>query len=192
MVFARALVDECGGVGASRGCIGQLSGLVSCLAAAAAIALVAGPLGAAWLWVAGVIVAAVGALVRVVIAVQRARLEGKREKAEFGGRLRVAVAPIGEVNPTLVGVDPAAQTILSGGVVPDYVGRAADEAVRKAVAAALDGSGPWLLVVVGDSKVGKSRTLFEALHRGCEAYDYVIRLVRDKPGMKRTNLGLSS
>jgi tetratricopeptide (TPR) repeat protein len=116
-----------------------------------------------------VIIAAVGALVRVVIAVQRARLEGAREKAEFGGRLRVAVTAIGEVDPTLVGVDPAAQTILAGAVVPDYVGRVADEAVRTAVAAALGGSGPWLVVVVGGSKVGKSRTLFEALRQSVVA-----------------------
>ena len=73
--------------------------LVSCLAAAAAIALLAGPLDAAWLRVAGAIIAAVGALARVVIAVQRARLEGEREKAESAGRLRVAVSPIGEIDP---------------------------------------------------------------------------------------------
>ncbi len=138
---------------------------MSCLAAAAVIALLAGPLGAGWLRVAGVIVAAVGALARVVIAVQRARLEGEREKAEFARRLRVALAPIGRVEPTLIGVDPAAQTILAGGVVPEYVGRTADDAVRKAVAAALEGRGSWLVVVVGGSKVGKSRTLFEALRQ---------------------------
>ncbi|MGH3833462.1 MAG: hypothetical protein ACRDRS_24010 [Pseudonocardiaceae bacterium] len=136
---------------------------MSCLAAAAAIALVAGPLGVAWLRIVGVIIAVVGACARVGIAVQRARLEGKREEAEFAGRCRVAVKPIGETDPTLIGVDPAAQTILAGGVVPDYVGRTVDEVLRKAVAAALDGSGRWLLVVVGGSKVGKSRTLFEAL-----------------------------
>ena len=139
--------------------------LLSCLAAAAAIALLAGPLGAAWLGVAGAIVAAAGALARVVIAVQRARLEGQRERADSACLLRVAVAPIGEVNPTLIGVDPAAQTILPGDVVPEYVGRVADDALREAVAAALDGSGRWLVVVVGRSKVGKSRTLFQALRR---------------------------
>jgi tetratricopeptide (TPR) repeat protein len=139
--------------------------LVSCLAAAAAIVLLAGPLGAAWLRIAGAVIAAAGALARVVIAVQRARLEGEREKAESAGRLRVAVSPIGEIDPTGIGVDPAAQTILAGGVVPDYVGRTADDALREAVAAALDGRGPWLIVVVGGSKVGKSRTLFEALRQ---------------------------
>ncbi|MBV8541672.1 MAG: hypothetical protein JO364_09355 [Pseudonocardiales bacterium] len=136
---------------------------MSCLAAAAAIALVAGPLGVAWLRIVGVIIAVAGACARVVIAVQRARLEGKREKAEFAGRCRVAVKPIGEIDPTLIGVDPAAQTILAGGEVPDYVGRTVDETLREAVAAALDGGGRWLVVVVGGSKVGKSRTLFQAL-----------------------------
>jgi hypothetical protein len=136
--------------------------VVSCLAAAAAIVLLAGPLGAG-LRVAGVIVAVVGALARVVIAVQRARVEGEREKVESARRLRVRIAPIGEVDPTLIGVDQAAQTILAGGVVPEYVGRGADDAVREAVVAALAGRGPWLVVVVGGSKVGKSRTLFEAL-----------------------------
>ena len=140
--------------------------LVSCLAAAGAIVLLAGPLGVGWLRVAGVIVAVVGALARVVIAIQRARLEGAREKAESARRLRVPVAPIGEVDPTLIGVDRAAQRILAGGVVPEYVGRMVDDAVRAAVAAAaLEGSGPWLVVVAGRSKVGKSRTLFEALRQ---------------------------
>lgn len=139
--------------------------LVSCLAAAGAIVLLAGPLGAGWLRVAGAIVAVVGALARVVIAVQRVRVEGERERVESARRLRVPVAPIGVVDPTLIGVDRAAQTILAGGVVPEYVRRMADDAVREAVAAALEGRGPWLVVVAGRSKVGKSRTLFEALRQ---------------------------
>ena len=107
---------------------------------------------------------------RVVIAVQRARLEGQRERAESARLLRVAVAPIGEVNPTLIGVvDPAEQTILAGDVVPEYVGRAAAAMLREAVAAALDGSGCWVVVVVSRSKVGKSRTLFEELRQSSSA-----------------------
>ena len=137
--------------------------LVSFLLAAAAIAALAGPLGAAWLGIAGVGVAAVGALTRVVIAVQRTRLESARERAVSAHRFRVLPAPISEIDPTLIGVDPAAQTILAGGVVPEYIGRAVDGELRKAVQAALGGSGSWLVVVVGASKVGKSRTLFHAL-----------------------------
>ena len=96
--------------------------LMSCLAAAAALAGLSGPLGVPWLAVAGAIIAAAGGLPRLVINVQRARLEGRRERVESVRRLRVPVAPIGGVDPTLIGVDPAAQTVLAGGVLPDYVG----------------------------------------------------------------------
>ncbi len=41
----------------------------------------------------------------------------------------------------LVGVDPAAQTVLAGDELPHYVGREVDEALRDAVAEALDGRG---------------------------------------------------
>src|SRR5262249_40685485 len=63
----------------------------------------------------------------------------------------------------LVGVDPAAQTILSGGLVPAYVRRNVDAELREAIGAELRGAGPWLVVVIGPTKVGKSRALFEAL-----------------------------
>ena len=53
--------------------------------------------------------------------------------------------------------------------MPAYVGRMADDALREAVAAALDDRGHWLVVVVGGSKVGKSRTLFEALRQSAPA-----------------------
>ena len=49
--------------------------------------------------------------------------------------------------------------------VPEYVPREIDHELRAALAAAFDGSGAWLVVVEGPSKVGKSRTLFEALTR---------------------------
>ena len=143
--------------------------LGSCLAAAAALAGLSIPLGLPWLAVASVIVAAVGGLLRLVIGVQRVRLEGRRERAESARWLRVPVTPIGGVDPTLIGVDPAAQTVLAGDVLPEYVGREVDATLRDAVAAALDGRGRWLVVVVGGSKVGKSRALFEALHRCARA-----------------------
>jgi tetratricopeptide (TPR) repeat protein len=139
--------------------------LVSCLVAAAALAGLSVPLGVPWLAVAGVIVAAAGGLSRLVMSVQRARLESRRERLESARQLRVPVAPITEVDPTLIGVDLAAQTVLPGGELPDYIGREVDAALRDAVAAALDGRGRWLVVVVGGTKVGKSRTLFEALGR---------------------------
>jgi tetratricopeptide (TPR) repeat protein len=145
--------------------------LLSCLGAAAAVALLAGPLGAPWLRVVGIFVATAGALARAVIAVRRARLESALERADSARRLRVAVAPVGEINPTVIGVDPAAQTILPGDVVPEYVARAADGVLQQAVAAALDGRGRWLVVVVGRSKVGKSRTMFEALRQVARTVD---------------------
>jgi tetratricopeptide (TPR) repeat protein len=138
--------------------------LVSALAAGAAIAALAGPLGVAWLTLAGAIVAILGAVPRVVIAVRRARLEGEVERAQLGRLLRVDVTPIARVDPTLIGIDRAAeQAIFPGSRVPKYVPRAADDELREAVAGALDGSGAWVVVVHGPSKVGKSRSLFEAL-----------------------------
>ncbi len=107
------------------------------LAVAAGVAALAGPLHAPWLVVAGAAVGAAGALARGVIAVGRARLEGRRERAEWMRSLRVAVAPVGEIDPTLVGVDPAAQTILPGGQVPAYIGRDVDAVLREAVTAGL-------------------------------------------------------
>jgi hypothetical protein len=140
--------------------------LVAALAVAAAAAALAKPLDAAWLGLAGLVIAVVGALVRMLIAVNRARLEGRQERVELGRLLRAPVAPVGGIDPTVIGVDPAAQSILPGGRLPAYVERDAfDAGLREAVRAGLDGSGPWLLVVVGPSKVGKSRALFEALRR---------------------------
>jgi tetratricopeptide (TPR) repeat protein len=75
------------------------------------------------------------------------------------------VAPITEVDPTLIGVDKAAPTVLPWATLPDYLAREVDTVLRDAIAAALAGRGDWLVVVVGGSKVGKSRTLFEALRR---------------------------
>lgn len=111
----------------------------------------------------GVILAAVGAIARVMIAMRRAQLEGEVERAELNRLLRVPVASVADVDPTLIGIDRAEQKILPGGGVPTYVRRAADGELRGAVAAALDNSAPWIVVVEGPSKVGKSRSLFQAL-----------------------------
>jgi len=137
--------------------------LAGCLAAAAALAGLSVPFGVPWLAAAGLIVAAVAALAGLVIIAARARLEGRRERAESVRRLRVA--PITEVDPTLIGVDKAAPTVLPGATLPDYLPRGVDTGLRDVIAAALAGRGDWLVVVVGGSKVGKSRTLFEALRR---------------------------
>jgi hypothetical protein len=58
----------------------------------------------------------------------------------------------------MIGVDRAAQRVLPGGVIPAYVERAIDADLRGALGAAVRGEGPWLVVVTGPSKAGKSRT----------------------------------
>ena len=135
--------------------------LAACLAAAAALAGLAVQLKLPWLGVAGLVVAAAGA--SLVISREQARLEGKRERVELDRRVRVPVAPITEIDPTQIGVNPAAMQTVLGGTVPEYVGREIDAELRGAIEAAFTGAGSWMLVVVGASKVGKSRTLFEAL-----------------------------
>jgi tetratricopeptide (TPR) repeat protein len=138
--------------------------LAAWLAAAAAVVALAKALKLPWPWlvVAGLVVAVVGAVASLVIITQQARLEGKRERAELDRRVKVPVAPITEIDPTQIGVDPAATQTLLGGTVPEYVGREVDAELRGQIEAALNGD-RWMLVVVGASKVGKSRTLFEGL-----------------------------
>ena len=110
----------------------------------------------------GAVIALGVPLVGVAFALRRTRLEGKQEAAILDRRLRVPIAKISELDPTGIGVDPAAQDILSGGDVPAYVPRAADSELGAAIEAAFRG-GRWLIVLHGPSKVGKSRTLFHAL-----------------------------
>jgi tetratricopeptide (TPR) repeat protein len=87
--------------------------------------------------------------------------EEERKRTEL--LRRAPVTAVDAIDPTEIGVDAAAQDILPGGAVPDYVPRDVDGDLREAVEAALDGSGRWLVVVMGPSKVGKSRTLFQAV-----------------------------
>jgi hypothetical protein len=89
------------------------------------------------------------------------------------GSLLVPVGPISEIDPTMIGVDRAAQQVLPGGAIPDYVERAIDAELRGGLEAAVrgeevGGEDLWLVVVTGPSKVGKSRTLFQALRRVSE------------------------
>ena len=118
--------------------------LAACFAAAVALTALAVPLKLLWLVVAGV-VAAVSAVAGLVISIERARLESKRERAELARRVKVPVAPITEINPTLIGVDPAATQTL-GGTEPEYVGREIDAELRGAIEAALTGAGSWMLI----------------------------------------------
>jgi tetratricopeptide (TPR) repeat protein len=75
----------------------------------------------------------------------------------------VSVAAVNRIDPTMIGVDAATPTPFSPGPVPTYIDRNIDTDLRAAVADGLHGRGQWLVVVLGPSKVGKSRTLFEAL-----------------------------
>jgi hypothetical protein len=76
------------------------------------------------------------------------------------------------IDPITIGVDGAVdQTLLSGGGVPDYVPRTADAALLAALAAAVDGREPWIVLVMGPSKVGKSRSLFQALREWAKVGD---------------------
>ena len=90
-------------------------------AAAAALAALAVPLKLPWLGVAGLVVAAVGVMASLVISTEPARLDGKRERAELDRRVKVPVAPITEIDPTQIGVDPAATQTMLGRcrILPD-------------------------------------------------------------------------
>ena len=140
--------------------------MLSFLTASAAFFALAQGLGIEWMRIVGLAVALLGALVRGLTAIRRSHIEHEREAAELGRRTHVPISPIAMVNPTEVGVDAAIQTILPGEEVPEYVAREVDGDLREAVRAALDGSGRWIVIAVGQSKVGKSRAMFEAL-RAC-------------------------
>ena len=130
---------------------GGLAGVIPKALAVVAGGLAAAGLIAAWLF-----------YVEARKAGQKAtEQEGERQIAEVGRH--APVFEIGQVDPTQIGVDRAAQDILPGGALPEYVSRSIDAELREAIAAAFDGSGSWLVVVDGPSKVGKSRALFEAL-----------------------------
>nr|WP_297729169.1 tetratricopeptide repeat protein [Mycobacterium sp.] len=139
------------------------------LTAAGAWANLGKPLNILWLQVAGGIVAAISATALVVMSWMLLRQRAV-------DRLRVPVARVSEVDPTEIGVDPAPQTVLAGETLPEYLPRKVDPELREAVEEARDGRGSWLVVVRGPSKVGKSRTLFEAL-RACDSQTDPLKLV---------------
>ena len=113
-------------------------------------------------------------------AVGQGNAERDREAAELGHRVLVPFKRVDDVDPREVGVDPAAQEILPGGDTPEYVPRVVDEAVRRAIDRAIENGDRWIVVVCGPAKVGKSRTLFEAL-RAC-AHDRELGLVAPADG----------
>ncbi|WP_344099968.1 tetratricopeptide repeat protein, partial [Myceligenerans crystallogenes] len=135
-------------------------------AAAFAVGVVTAAMGAFWHLQAN----KAAALAAAQEAQERAEAEARAEEARRTARaswVRIPVAPIGDLSPDAplrLGVDAAAQDFLDGGRVPAYVPRDKDAAVRTAVQAAMaDDSAPWLVLLHGHSKTGKSRTLYEAL-----------------------------
>ncbi|HSR93336.1 MAG TPA: tetratricopeptide repeat protein [Solirubrobacterales bacterium] len=142
--------------------------LVTFLGVMTAITTFSAIVGWTPVWIAAAALGVAGAAGRLAIRFRRTQLEDERERTALDRRVRTAVAPLQEVRAVEIGVDRAAQDILPGGETPDYLPREADQRVQDALESALDGSGPWLVVVHGPAKVGKSRTLYEALRKVCE------------------------
>ena len=137
--------------------------VVSCAAVlSSAVAVLAVALNEQLLLVAAILTL-LGALAQALILARSERLAQAQDEALLERRLRVPVARVDAIDPTAVGVDPAAQSLLDGGEVPRYLPRDVDARLREAILAALADEGPWLVVLTGPSKVGKSRTLLHAL-----------------------------
>lgn len=142
------------------------------LAAWTAVAVAAGAaarlLGAPWLLSAVVpaVLVLAGLVAQAVSIGRQSAIEQEQQDSEFALRTHVPPwTPVDDVDPTMIGVDAAAQSILPGEEVPEYVVRDIDAQLSDAIADGRTGDGPWLVVVSGASKVGKSRALFEALRR---------------------------
>ena len=149
--------------------------LASVLAAGAALGLLVKALGAPWLVAVLLfgVFAAVGAVARAVMVTHGVAVEAAIEKAERERLLRAPIGPVEGVDPTEIGVDAAAQTVLAGNRLPEYVPRIADAALTACVRDAISGVGPWIVVASGPPKTGKSRAIFEALRHQHVALDLV-------------------
>lgn len=135
---------------------------ISALVAVGALAPLLGWPGVPIAIAAAIVVAAAW---RSWAAFRKTSIEDALEQAELDRRLRIPISPVRRVDPTRIGVDPASQDILPGGEVPAYLPRDVDRRLDDALAQALDGDGRWMVVLCGPSKVGKSRSLYEALRR---------------------------
>ena len=106
--------------------------LVAFLAACAAVVAAGVALGLPQLSVVGAVVAAVGALAKVVVVRGAVKVERSIEGAKARRHLRVPVGAVAGVVPTRYRqADPAVQTILPGGQRPEYVERSKDAELRK-------------------------------------------------------------
>ena len=115
---------------------------------------------------AGIALVVVGVL-GLAVAIAGLIAAEREGRAEAKRRFRTQIAPIDEVSPIDVGVDRADQTMLpeAEAKVPVYQPRTIDDQLDVAIAASLEDGDEWLVIVHGPSKVGKSRSLFEALRR---------------------------
>jgi tetratricopeptide (TPR) repeat protein len=115
------------------------------------------------------IAAIAGAVVTVLIGWRLRSARKRREDRILEGQTRAEdIVPMGKVSPTDIGVDPAAYTANGQAIeVPEYLPRTVDDELDEALHQATGATGArgWIVVVVGQPKVGKSRTLFEALLR---------------------------
>ena len=155
--------------------------LAAFLSAAVAVAALSVPFHAAWLTVTGVVVAAVGGVVALLLKLGQTRIENQQEQANTNARLRVPVARVSEISPIKIGVDPAAKAVLDRSNLPDYLARTVDTKLREAIEGAFTDPDAWFVVVSGPSKAGKSRSLFEALRR-CDKPSARLQLVAPVDG----------
>src|SRR5271165_4423943 len=119
--------------------------VVSCAAVlSSAVAVLAVALNEQLLLVAA-IVTLLGALAQALILARSERLARAQDEVLLERRLRVPVAGVDAIDPTAVGVDRAAQSLLDGGEVPRYLPRDVDARLREAILAALAGEGTWLV-----------------------------------------------
>jgi tetratricopeptide (TPR) repeat protein len=131
----------------------------------AVVALIGEPVSA---YVSGA-AAIIGAVVTGVAAFRLWLARKRRDDLILEGQtLTGEITSMDAVNPTDIGVDPAAYTANGQAIeVPEYLWRTVDAELDEALHEAIRATGArgWIVVVVGQPKVGKSRTLFEALFR---------------------------
>ena len=102
------------------------------------------------LQIVGWVVAALAAIEGARIVHRRIGVEGRREADTLRQRTRAPIGRIEEIDPTRVGVDAAAQSILPGEGIPEYVPRDVDAELREAIGAAFAGEGRQIVVVASD------------------------------------------
>jgi hypothetical protein len=143
--------------------------LVTALATVAALAVLAGPLHAHWLYLVSALVAIAGWIARLMFQHEQLLLEKQRERTGLDRRSRVPVGNIAAVCPTDIGIDPAVQTILAGNAIPLYLPREVDSKLQAAMEAGFEEAAEcWIVIPVGGPGIGKSRANFEAIRR-CDA-----------------------